>query len=115
MFLQDLVEGRNEGLSKPEREDQLGTGHEELRSKTLEEGSETLLLGHLCDDLATSLLGLKVAVLNTGLDYVERGGNDERCRGTADGGDEVLVPRGRVVVGEVENLLLCEGGTTEEL
>ena len=113
--LQDLVESGDKSLSKPEGEDELGAGHEELGSETLEEGAHALVLGHVCDDSETRLLGLEVAVLDTGLDDIERSRDDERSRGTGDGGDKVLRPRSGVVVGELVEVFLGSCGTTEEL
>lgn len=113
--LEHLVESRNKSLCQPETENELGTSHQELGSKTLEEGSHALVLGHVGDDTETRLLGLKVAVLNTGLDDIERSRDDERSRGTGNGCDKVLEPGGTVVVGQLEEVFLSSGTTTEEL
>lgn len=86
-----------------------------LGNQTLEESGGTLILHHVGNDSETTLGVLKVAVLDTGLDDVEGSGDEEGGGGTGDGGDEVLEPRGLVVVLELEKVLLCEGGTTEEL
>ena len=51
--LQHLVESGNESLCQPETEDELGTGHQELGSKTLEERTQALVLGHVGDDAET--------------------------------------------------------------
>jgi hypothetical protein len=58
---------------------------------------------------------LEVAVLNTGLDHVERGGDNQGGASTADGGDEVLRPGGGVVILQFVDIFLGESGTTEEL
>ena len=58
---------------------------------------------------------LKVLVLDARLDHVQGRANDERGRGAADRGDEVLRPRRAVVVGQVEDFFLGEGGAAEEL
>lgn len=113
--LQHLVESRDKGLCKPETEDELGAGHEQLRSKTFEEGRKSLVLGHVRHNPESRLLGLEVAVLNTSLDDIERGGDDQRGRGTGDGGDEVLGPGGGVVVAQAVEVLLGCGTATEEL
>ena len=73
------------------------------------------MLGHVGQNAETALGVLKVSVLDTGLDDIERGGDDQRRRGTGDGGDEVLEPRRLVVVAKGEEVFLCESGTTEEL
>lgn len=73
------------------------------------------MLGHVGDDTEARLLGLEVAVLDTGLDDIERSRDDERSRGTGNGSDKVLEPGGAVVVGELEEVFLGSGTTTEEL
>ncbi len=45
--LHDFTESRDQGLSKPKRKDEFRTGHEQLRSKTLEEAAQALVLGHV--------------------------------------------------------------------
>lgn len=114
MFLHDLVEGRDKGLGEPEGEGELGTGHEQLGEQALEEGGRTLVLEHVGDDASASLLDLEVAVLDTGLDDVERSGDNEGGGGTGDGSHEVLGPCSAVVVLELVEVLLGGGGTTEE-
>jgi hypothetical protein len=113
--LYNLAKGRDQGLSEPEAEDQLGTGHEKLGGETLEEGGEALVLHHVGNDAEAGLGVLEVTVLDTGLDHVERGGDDQGGASTADGGDEVLRPGGGVVVLQFVDILLGESGTTEEL
>lgn len=115
LVLQDLVEGRDQGLSEPEGEDELRTGHEKLGSKALEERTKTLVLGHVGDDSETRLLGLEVAVLDTGLDDIKRSRNDERGGCTSDGGDKVLRPGSGVVISELVEIFLGSSRTTEEL
>jgi hypothetical protein len=51
--LKHLVESRDKSLSQPETENELGTSHQELGSKTLEERSQALVLGHVGDDAET--------------------------------------------------------------
>lgn len=132
------VKGGDKGLSQPEGEDKLGSSHEELREKghklvplccvakagaiftylgcqALEERRETLLAGHVGHDTHAALGVVEVAVLDTGLDDIEGSGDDKRGGGTGNGGDEVLEPAGLVVIGEVEEVLLGEGGSSEEL
>jgi hypothetical protein len=132
--LESGVESRNQGLRQPEGEDKLGARHEKLEANTLvqmlvhmerretylgdqalEEGRGALLLGHVGQDAEAALRVVKVAVLDARLDDVEGSRHDERGRRTGDGGDEVLEPRSLVVVVEVEEELLGEGGTTKEL
>lgn len=114
VILHDLVEGRNKGLGEPEGEGELGAGHEELGEQALEEGGRTLVLEHVGDDAGASLLDLEVAVLDAGLDDIERSGDDEGGGGTSDGGNEVLSPGSAVVVLELVQVLLGGGGATEE-
>lgn len=114
-LLNNRTESRNQSLCEPEAENELGASHEQFRSKALEEGCETLVFGHVGDDAETGLLGLEVLVLNTSLDNIERSGDDERGGGTADGGNEVLTPAGRVVIVQLVDILLGESRTTEEL
>lgn len=113
-LFQHTVESRDQRLGEPEGEDELGASHEQLGDETLEEGSHTLVLGHVGQDAETALGVLKVAVLNTGLDDIEGSGDDEGGRGTGDGGDKVLEPGGLVVVIELEEELLGKGRTTEQ-
>lgn len=113
--LQNFVECWDKCLGEPEGEDELGTGHEELRGKTLEEGGKALVLGHAGDNSEAGLLGLEVAVLDTGLDDVKGSRDDERGGSTSNGSDEVLAPGGGVVIGELEEVFLGSGRTTEEL
>ena len=115
ILLHDLVEGRDKGLGEPEGEGELGTSHEQLGEQALEEGGGTLVLEHVGNDASASLLDLEVAVLDTGLDDVERSRDDERSRGTSNGCDKVLEPGGAVVVGELVEVFLGCGTTTEEL
>ena len=62
--------------TQPEREDELGTGHEELGGEALEERGRALSLDHVADNPEAALWVLKVAVLDTRLDDVERGRDD---------------------------------------
>jgi len=70
-FLYNLAKGRDQSLCQPEAEHQLGAGHQQLGSETLEEAAHALVLGHIRDNTETRLGVLKVAVLNTGLDHVQ--------------------------------------------
>jgi hypothetical protein len=73
------------------------------------------VLHHVGNDAEAGLGVLEVAVLDTGLDHVERGGDDQGSAGTTDGSDEVLRPGGGIVVLEGVDVFLGECGTTEEL
>lgn len=86
-----------------------------LGNEALEETRQTLVLGHVGQNPEAALGVVKVTVLDTGLDDVERRGDDERGRRAGDGGDEVLEPGGLVVVLEVEEVLLGESRASEEL
>jgi hypothetical protein len=114
IFLHDLVEGRDKGLGEPEGESELGTSHKQLGEQALEEGGRALVLEHVGDDASASLLDLEVAVLDAGLDDVERSRDNEGGGGTGDGSNEVLGPGSAVVVLELVEVLLGGGGTTEE-
>jgi len=109
------VKGWNQSLRKPEREDKLGAGHEQLGHEALEKGPNALILGHVGHDPHTALGVLKVAVLNTRLDDIEGRRHDERGRGTGNGGDKVLEPRRLVVILQVEEVFLGKGRATKEL
>ena len=50
---------------------------------------------------------LEVAVLDAGLDDIERCGDDDGGATAEDRGDEVLCPGGFVVVGELVDVLFC--------
>lgn len=113
--LYNLTKGRNQRLSQPEAENELGPGHEQLRSQTLEERCDTLVLHHVGNDAETGLGVLKVAVLNTRLDHIERSRYDEGSASTADGGDKVLRPRGFVVVLQTVDVLFGKSRSTEKL
>lgn len=86
-----------------------------LGNESLEETGETFVAGHVGENAEAALGVLKVAVLDTSLDNIERGGDDERSRGTSNGGDKVLEPSGLIVILQVEEVLLGKGRTTEEL
>ena len=59
-------------MGQPEGKHELRSGHEQLRCQSLEEGSEALVLHHVGHDPESTLGVLKVPVLNTGLDDIER-------------------------------------------
>ena len=86
-----------------------------LGDQSLEETGETLVLGHVGQDSETTLRVLEVAVLNTGLDNIEGSRDNERGGGTSNRSHEVLEPGGLVVILEVEEILLGESRTTEQL
>lgn len=73
------------------------------------------MLGHVGDNPEAALGVLEVPVLDAGLDHVERGGNDQGCTSTGDGSNEVLAPGGAVVVGQLVEVLLSSGRSTEQL
>ncbi|KAH3668201.1 hypothetical protein OGAPHI_001955 [Ogataea philodendri] len=57
---------------------------------------------------------LKVLVLDSGFNDVQRSRHDQRGRGTKNGSNEVLTPGSRRVVLQVENVLFSKGRTTEQ-
>lgn len=71
-ILNDLAKGGDQRLSQPEAENELGSGHQELGRKTLEETGDTLVLDHVGQNAEAGLGVLEVAVLNTGLDHIQR-------------------------------------------
>lgn len=114
-YLYNLAKGGNQSLSQPEAEHKLRAGHQQLGSQSLEETSETFVLHHVGHNTEAGLGVLKVAVLDTGLDDVQGSRDNQRSTGTANRGNEVLGPRGRVVVRQVVDVLFGESRTTEEL
>ena len=114
LFAEGNVKGRDQGLSQPEGEDELGAGHEQLGHETLKEGRWALLLDHVLDNLDTALWVIKVAVLDTGLDDIERCRDNQRRRSTSNRCDEVLEPSRLVVILKSVKVSLGERGTSEE-
>ena len=115
-----------------------------LWGQTLEEGIDTLGLDHFSDNGHTADLRVEVGVLDTGLDDVQGRGDSDRGNSTGDRGDKVcrfevkaqtarwgemwsawsceryiyartLTPCRARVVGQVEEVLLGNSRTTEEL
>lgn len=115
MTSHEFIENRDQRLRQPERKDQLRSGHQKLGRQTLEEAGEALVLHHVRNDTETALGVLEVAVLDAGLDNVERSRDNERSTGAGDRSDEVLAPRRLVVVAELENVLLGKSRATEKL
>ena len=108
------METHNQSLRQPETEDKLRTSHKKLGSKTLEESSEALHLGHTGDNSEATLGVLKVSRLDTSLDNIKRSRDHERSGCTADRGNKVLEPRSRVVILKGIDVLLGESRTTEK-
>lgn len=73
------------------------------------------MLHHVRHDPEAALGVLKVPVLNTRLDNVERSRHEKRGAGTGDRGDKVLRPGCRVVVGELVEVFLGYGRATKQL
>lgn len=86
-----------------------------LGHQTLEKTGEAFISGHVGKNSETTLGVVKVSVLNSSLDDIERRGDDKRGRGTSNGSNKVLEPGGLVVVFQVEDVLLGECRTTEQL
>ena len=114
-FLYNLAKGRDQRLSQPEAENELRSGHQKLGRQTLEEATEALVLHHVRQDAESRFGVLEVAVLDTGLDHIQRSRDDQGGTGTANRSDEVLGPAGGVVVLQRVDVFLGEGGATEEL
>jgi len=64
------------------------------------------VLEQVFHDGDTADLVLKVGILNTGLDDVQRGGNGDGSHSAGHGCDEVLSPSGLRVVRHTENVVL---------
>lgn len=111
--LHNLAKRGDQRLRKPEGEDKLGPSHEQLGCKSLEEGSESLVLHHLGHDLETAFGVLEVPVLDSGLDDVEGSRDKKRGAGTGNRSDKILRPRSGVVVAEFVEVLLGRGGSTK--
>ncbi len=86
-----------------------------LRHQSLEEAAHTLISQHATDDPEAAFWILKVTVLDSGFDDVERGGYDQGSAGTCDGCDKVLHPARCVVVCQLVEIFFGEGGAAEEL
>jgi hypothetical protein len=102
-------------LRKPERKDQLGSGHEKLRRETLEERSKTLVLHHVGNNPEAAFGVLEVLVLNSRLDDVEGSRHEERGASTGNRSNKILRPRSGVVVAELVKVLLGSSRPTEQL
>jgi len=108
------IECWNQCLGEPEGEDEFWTSHEKLRNQSLEETRNTFILHHTSNNLESTLRVFEVAVLDTGLDDIERSGNEEGSRGTGDGSNKVLEPGCFVVVVEAIEIALGEGRSSEK-
>lgn len=102
-------------MSQPEGEDKLRTGHEQLGGKALEEGGGTFVLHHVGNDPEAALGVVKIPVLDSSLDNVERGRDDKGSTGTSNGCDKVLAPCGAVVVGQLVEIFFRRSRSTEQL
>ena len=73
------------------------------------------MLHHILDNLESALWVVKVLILDTRLDDIERSGNYERSGCTSNRSNEVLEPRGFVIVFQSEEVTLGECRSTEKL
>ena len=80
--LHDRSKCRNQSLRQPEAEDQFRSSHQQLRGQTLEETEGALVLKHVGHDPKTRFGVLEIAVLNTGLNHVQRRRHDQGSAGT---------------------------------
>ena len=87
----------------------------DLRRQTLEQCRRTLVLDEILDHCYTRYLVLKVRILDTGLDGVQRCGDGYRRDSTSDRCDKVLPPGRLVVVLDAEEVVFCDGRRAEEL
>lgn len=74
--LNNLSESGYQSLRQPEAEDEFWSGHQELGGQSLEEAAESFVLDHAADDTEAGFWVLKVAVLDSGLDDIERSGDN---------------------------------------
>ena len=86
-----------------------------LRRETLEQRGRALVLEEVLDDGDSGDLVLEVCILDAGLDGVEGGSDGDGSDRACDRRDEVLAPGGLGVVLDAQNVVLGEGGSTEEL
>jgi hypothetical protein len=86
-----------------------------LRNQPLEEAAGPFILHHAAHNLEPSLGVLEVPVLNSCLDDIERRRDEQRSGGTGDGSDEVLQPRGFVVVLQTVEVAFGKGGPPKQL
>ncbi|CAD2212799.1 mitochondrial carrier protein [Angomonas deanei] len=94
--------------------DQLRGGGYNLWREALEEGGDPLLPEHRGGG-EDSILALPLRrLLHTGLDDIHRVGNGNRAARTNGGGAGVLEEGGAAVILEAKDVVLGEGGTTEE-
>ena len=87
----------------------------DLRRQTLEQCRHTLVLDEVLDHCYTRYLVLKVRILDTGLDGVQRCGDGYRRDSTSDRCDKVLPPGRLVVVLDAEQIFLRHRGRTKKL
>ena len=87
----------------------------DLRRQTLEQCCRTLVLDEILDHGYTRYLVLKVRILDTGLDGVQRCGDGDRRDSTSDRCDKVLPPGRLVVVLDAEQIFLRHRGRTKKL
>lgn len=73
------------------------------------------MLHHVGHDPESTLRILEVPVLDSSLDNIERRRDNKRGSGTGDGCNKVLRPGRSVVVGELVEVLLRNGRSTEQL
>ena len=71
--------------------------------------------GHVGQNPEAALGVLEVTILDSGLDHIERSRHDQRGGCAGNGRYEVLEPRSLVVVLELEQVLLGEGGSSKQL
>lgn len=125
-------EERNQTLRESVTEDQLGTDDQNLEMiklapvtgypkrtylgcKTLEERADALVLDEILDDRNTANLLLKVRVLDTGLNRIQRRSDCDGSYCARDGRDEVLRPGCLVIICHAKEIVLGHSRCTEQL
>lgn len=86
-----------------------------LGGQSLEETRDTLVPHHFPDYLKPALWVLKIPVLYSSFNDIQRSRDDQRRAGSGNRGDKILHPAGFVVVCEFVQILLGEGGASKEL
>lgn len=129
---QCYIKGRYQGLGQPERKDQLRSSHEELSEyqhlqtkfqhkstylwyQALEEGREALVPDHAAHNPEATLWVVEVSILDTGLNNIQRSGDNQRRGGTGNGRNKILHPSGLVIILKSVQVTFRECRATEEL
>lgn len=86
-----------------------------LWCQALEETCKSLILHHASNNLETTFGVLKITILDSSLDHVQRSGNNQWCGRTSNRSNEVLEPGCFVVIIQTEEISLRESRSTKKL